>query len=420
MHVLFYEPVYWGGHHFMYVRQFARTLVQWPVRLSVATGKGGDASEMYASQLKPFGDRIELHPIVPNAGKGDDWGRHYYEHLVDCIDALRPDHVFIPTADIIAAYAGSRRLRGSLRLPRHQPDVEGNAISSFYKSDIPAGEKLRRLKSSIYVSNAPWNRLLTNDPFVTAGHAPWRWLHRMLPETVPDPLDTPLTATKREARRALGLPDGGLIVGCVGHFASHERKNPQGLIDGFLKSGLQKDGVVALLGQMSDAVLNHVAGLGADRSRVVLVNRFLTDDELQLAVIALDVVCLPYRDFYHPSAIVLYSCALGRPVLASNTGWFQSIIPRFKLGWTVDLTTTDNISAALRDHRQAWEAFSPSVESRALAAFLRWENYGAVFGRCLRRRLGLPDDEREISWSSVTKRLDSSASQANGNTAPAK
>jgi hypothetical protein len=177
---------------------------------------------------------------------------------------------------------------------------------------------------------------------------------------------------------------------------------------------------VALLGQMSDAVLNHVAGLGTDRSRVVLVNRFLTDDELQLAVIALDVVCLPYRDFYHPSAIVLYSCALGRPVLASNTGWFQSIIPRFKLGWTADLATTDNISAALLNHRQAWESFTPSSESRALAAFLRWENYGAVFGRRLRRRIGLPGDEGEITWTSVLERLDSVAERPAIRTSPAK
>ena len=404
MHVLIYEPVYWGGHNLSYVRHLVRTLAHWPVRITVVTGENGAESEGFTTHLKSYlSEAGELKACVPLPGAGTDWGKHFYHSLVDSIDDLSPDHVFVPTGDDLAAYAGSRYLRGSLRLARSQPEIECNVLSAFYQSSVPRSQKLRRLRTSLYASYAPWTRSFTIDPFVSVGAPRWRWLHRLTPEILPDPVEIGAETTRAHAREVLGLPQDDLLIGCVGHFESSDRKNPVGLIQGFLKSGLTNSRVT-LIGKMSQAVLDFVDTLREERQRVVIINRLLTQAEIQLSVSALDLVCLPYRDFYQPSAIALNAAVLGRPVLASDTGWFKSIIPLFDLGWTADLSTPDRIASALRRHCSQLEAFRPSEQSKDLAAFSRWENYAAIFCRRVRRRLGVETAAAEITWESVARK----------------
>ena len=248
MRVLIYEPIHWGGHNLTYVRQLLRGLVDWPVKIVVATGVGAEKSEAYATQLHPFSARLEaIRASVPAAQPGADWGRHYYDALVQCIHDSAPDHVLIPTGDIVTAFAGSRRLRGGSTWPKNAPEVDCNVISGFYKATTIRGQKLAQLRTSLYSSYAPWTRTYTIDPFISVQHPPWRWLHGSLPQILPDPLDTPVRAMRDDARATIGLPTDRQIVGCVGHFASHGRKNPIGLIQGFLKANLPPNSAVALI-----------------------------------------------------------------------------------------------------------------------------------------------------------------------------
>jgi hypothetical protein len=173
------------------------------------------------------------------------------------------------------------------------------------------------------------------------------------------------------------------------------------LIRGFLKSGLAREGAVVLMGVMGDDVLECVRGLGPDRSRVVIINRFLTADEMQLGVTALDLVCLPYLGFDGPSGIALYAAAIGRPLLTSRTAWFDAMVSKFQLGWTADLSDADKIATALETRRHEWTTFEPSDRGRKLAGFCRWENYAALFCAGLRARLGLPA-EPAITWDSLS------------------
>ena len=53
MHVVIYEPVYWGGHNLSFVRHLVRALAQLPVRVTVVTGRNADQSEDFTNGTNP-------------------------------------------------------------------------------------------------------------------------------------------------------------------------------------------------------------------------------------------------------------------------------------------------------------------------------------------------------------------------------
>src|SRR5688572_28841326 len=91
MHVLIYEPIFWGGHHLTYVRHLVRTIAPWVARVTVATGETAETSDAYTSNLQTDLRRAgTLEATIPAPARGADWGRHFYDHLVRTVERLKP------------------------------------------------------------------------------------------------------------------------------------------------------------------------------------------------------------------------------------------------------------------------------------------------------------------------------------------
>jgi hypothetical protein len=59
-----------------------------------------------------------------------------------------------------------------------------------------------------------------------------------------------------------------------------------------------------------------------DDGRLIVLDRYLSHEEINACCAAGNLIATPYRPHPHPSAIVLYAASAGKMVLAVNNGWF--------------------------------------------------------------------------------------------------
>ncbi|MET0449016.1 MAG: hypothetical protein ABW004_11435 [Aeromicrobium sp.] len=116
-------------------------------------------------------------------------------------------------------------------------------------------------------------------------------------------------------RAELGLPPDRRLVGVFGLISA--RKNAPLILEAIRAAGLDADLVLA--GTLEDDVRAWVAGLGeADRSRVIVRDAFLGNDELDHFVAAVDVVPLALTN-NGPSGIMGKAHVAGVPVVTTGS-----------------------------------------------------------------------------------------------------
>jgi glycosyltransferase involved in cell wall biosynthesis len=130
-------------------------------------------------------------------------------------------------------------------------------------------------------------------------------------------------ATHEEARRRLGVAGDARIALCIGFFGPH--KGFDRAIRAFAAADLRSDAQLYIVGSIlheSAAVDVHVAQLRLQASlvaNVTLVERYVSDEEFDLWLLASDVVILPYRTI-SSSSVAARARVLRRPVIATKAG----------------------------------------------------------------------------------------------------
>jgi glycosyltransferase involved in cell wall biosynthesis len=130
-------------------------------------------------------------------------------------------------------------------------------------------------------------------------------------------------ATHEEAQARLGLERGVRIALCIGFLGPH--KGFDRAISAFSRAGLGSHAHLYIVGSVLHATQDveaHVAELRNLASRspnVTLLERYLTDEEFDLWLLASDVVVLPYRTI-SSSSVAARARILGRRVIATKAG----------------------------------------------------------------------------------------------------
>jgi glycosyltransferase involved in cell wall biosynthesis len=88
-----------------------------------------------------------------------------------------------------------------------------------------------------------------------------------------------------------------------------------------------------------ERLVSHVNAI-AKTEVIIFENRLLTDEEFVNYIGSSDIICIPYIRQYTTSNILIQSCYMGKPVIASDFGIVGELIKRFNLGITCD---PDNI-----------------------------------------------------------------------------
>jgi beta-1,4-mannosyltransferase len=177
----------------------------------------------------------------------------------------------------------------------------------------------------------------------------------------------PNTIRRAEARDRLGLSDEFvyLFVGLC-----KEYKNLHGLIEGFAGCPASSRLVIAGKFQSADYQRRIEALIRATApDRIRLEARFVPDDELQVFLVACDVVTLPYLESLTSGAAML-ALSFGRPVVAPRRGQLVDVIDA-TCGLLYEREQPDALAGALA--AVAERRYDESVILRRATSF-RWDS----------------------------------------------
>lgn len=403
MRVLIFEPNL-TGHHGPYLRHLICGLAALEQETVVATCPQATNSPYFELHLADVAGNVDFDESVLVGRKSTyRYAASMLRGLQRAVQVHRPDHVWVPYADLLTELLGARARCG---LKVAWPEgVETEALFFRGRFAYPA-ERWSKLPtrwlSRRLIPRANWHLLHLLDPI------PLQVLRRECPSLagslrlMPDPVE-PVTAIQRgEARRRLGIPADGRWIGCTG--VLDRRKGIDLLLAAFRRAELRDDDRLLLAGPMNEVLRTLVERDYQDliqQGRVVTLDRHLSVEEVMQCVMASDVVCVASPFQMGSSSFVIRAAAANRPVLASNFGWTGWAVRQFELGWTTDVRNIEEFSTRLSEAVDAAGHHTPSAKAERFVRYHSPENFKAHWTSRLRERLGLPADEHEIAWDWV-------------------
>lgn len=207
---------------------------------------------------------------------------------------------------------------------------------------------------------------------------------------MPDPVEIPAPIDRSSARRRLGIPTDGVVVGCVGTL--DERKGVPLAVDAFQAARFPPDVRFLLVGVCSPSVKIAVGKLSARAEfagRVYLRDEWVTDEMLQNAIAAMDLVIAAYPGHVGSASIVLRVMAGRRPVLGSPTPWMARHLIGYRAGRLANVGDTESFAADLVRAVANASSWRPSPHLPELLAFNSPENFVAHWTSATAADLGI-------------------------------
>jgi len=389
-----------AGHRFPYLRMLLPALCELGDQVTLAIPKDSIDTDEYRSQLAQFEDRLLIDPWLPSHAHRPMW--HKPAEVREAISRSHADYIYVPHADGYAQVIGLRRSLGLPIIPGGV-EVEGLLMRGAFAYPQPGLKASAQAALSMRLSmHGPWDRLHLLDPLVYNAMKARGGAAADHISLLPDPVPPKLNVSRKEARRRLGLPEAGRYVVSAG--ALDSRKGTDLLIRAFKQIKRADNDRLLLAGRlapdMRDLVDHECKKLVAS-DRVIVLDRFISDEELNLAITAADVVCTPYRRHIGSASIAIRAASAERFVLASDYGWLGYIVPQFGLGRVCDAESVDVLAGELASALDDAPSHRWSESARRFAAFHSEANFVATWTARLRERLGRPCDEQRMTWDKV-------------------
>lgn len=402
MRVLIVEPDL-TGHHLPYLRHLISAVAELNQEAVVLTCAGASQTPQFLIHLADVAAQATWDESLPADSRAQRQTGMLVAEILKATRRHGIDQVWEPYADFITAYLGARRLTGRKIQWPAGVEAEGLFFRGIFAYPAASWKKrLRRFISRILLPHANWEVLHFLDPL------PYELMREQHPKhahrfrLMPDPIEGVPQVAHDMARARLGIPTGGRFAGCMG--VLYDKVGIDLLLRAFRRADLKPDDRLLLAGPMNDAVRNHVNSAYGDLLRaghIVTIDRHLNLDEVMLAVMASDVVCIPNPFRMGSSSFVIRAAAARRPVLADDFGWTGATVQRFGLGWCVDIWNEPAYAAALQTaiEQAATKTFSPAADR--FARFHLADNFKAHWTSRLRERMELPQDPRLLTWEWV-------------------
>jgi glycosyltransferase involved in cell wall biosynthesis len=387
--LLVFEPRL-GGHHSYYLRLLLPVLFELSPDVTLVTGRWETEAREFQVELEDVARRIRLECVVPPIeGSPSKMGRAKARSLAEAIERFRPEHIYVPAADHL-----TQMMR--LQLPKRRVvadgvELEGLMMRGGFAYPFRGWRKWPQDRLSLLaIERAPWTILHFVDPLPYEHLRERRGPIARRVRLMPDPVEAPPATDRATARRQLGIPEDGRYIGSVG--VVDERKGIDLLLGAFAAAAPRTDARLLLVGKQSPGIRHLLAGSLADlvrRERIVVIDRYVENEQLLAAVSALDVVCAPYPRHVGSASLVIRAAAAERPVLSSTFGWAGMVVPRLALGWSCDVSNHDVFAAAILAALERSSEFRPSEAARRFVDYHSVANFKAAWTVRLRDRLGL-------------------------------
>ncbi|MBM3326927.1 MAG: glycosyltransferase, partial [Calditrichaeota bacterium] len=181
---------------------------------------------------------------------------------------------------------------------------------------------------------------------------------------------------KNQARQRLGLDEDSKIILYFGLIRPY--KGVDVLIEALLKLKMDVNLKALIVGEIykgCESIRERLKQLPADR--VLLIDKFVPDNEVAVYFRAADLVVLPYKSATQSGVIpIAYRCR--RPVVATRVGGLPEAVEDGLSGWLVPPNNADELARAICCYFS--ELNTPDMEAgiETIAKRLTWERYVEV------------------------------------------
>ncbi|MBX9675450.1 MAG: glycosyltransferase [Methylotenera sp.] len=179
-----------------------------------------------------------------------------------------------------------------------------------------------------------------------------------------------------EARELLGIPQDGFYIGFVG-MMDYRKAVPE-LLAAFASAKIYLTSRLLLAGKLAQEYQQLIEEKYADlikSQRIILINRHLTNQEVQIGYAAIDVQALLQYRRMNLSANLLKAVAYGKPILVDRYGYTGMMADRFGIGSTCDVDNLDSIAQGLKSLIENANEFKPTTQTIRLIQFHHVDNY---------------------------------------------
>jgi glycosyltransferase involved in cell wall biosynthesis len=418
MRVLIIEQASDGGHYLNYVRHLVQAFAPLGCDIVVAVPKPALESMQFKTYLSPHRPLFRLE-FIPSRDETITEKRWLIGTLISSwriilanarafralIARVKPDAVYVPTLDryqVSIRHGMAESLAWWLALRPRLSRLHCEALLL----GLPAAYGMTRRSPFITkmgVRTMPFDVVHYIDPVVfdwvlseVGGKAGRR------ARLIADPVE-PLLLTRSKARAMLRLPNYKKLIMSVG--LQDLRKGVDYLIRACARWQPVEPASIVLAGPLSppirQLVTNEYQHLVND-GRLIILDRYLSNEEINACCAAGDLIATPYRPQPHPSSIALHGITAGKMVLAANSGWLAYMVPKFSLGRLCDPQDPDLLAEALDLALHEAETYQLSAAAERLVEFHRSENFLIQWRRELSRMMGKKsEDTARCDWKWV-------------------
>jgi glycosyltransferase involved in cell wall biosynthesis len=400
MRVLIIEQTYGGGHYLNYVRHLVQAFAPLGCEIVIAVPKPALESQQFKTYLSPHQSQFRLE-FIPSRDYGTSmWKMIKTDARVfrELIGRVKPDAVYFPTADGVAQSLALSRLT-----------LRRSGLSRVHCEAlllrVPAAYGMSRrppFLTRMALRAMPFDIVHYIDPLVfdwvlskVGGKAGRR------ARFIADPVEG-LLLTRSKARAMLRLPEHRKLIMSVG--LQDHRKGVDYLIGACAHWRPVGPASIVLAGPLSPEIRQLVTGEYrhlVDDERLIVLNRYLNNEEINACCAAGDLIAAPYRPHPQPSSIVLHAVAAERMVLAANNGWLAYMVPKFSLGRLCDPQDPELLAETLNRALNEAEGYKLSSATKRLLEFHRSGNFVLQWRRELCRIMGKCEDASPRDWNWV-------------------
>jgi glycosyltransferase involved in cell wall biosynthesis len=401
MRVLLYEQFY-GGHHFQYLHYLLTSLIDITDEVILAMTEESQKTPAFSDLIAPFSNRINIISIPPKLTRGITGWIELYRNLHNTVRQTQPDHLFIPTADSLTSRACLLKLDSLLKTIPTEVGIHRGLGQYSVGFRQAVEEALHRQM----LACSPWSTIhVVNAAFYETIQSQHNTLSRRV-KLLPDPVPPNPRCDKSESRIRLGIPENGRYIGFFG--VLDKRRIIDKFLEAFQASTLRTNDRLFFGGRLSkefQRLVEHNYQNLVKQDRLIILNRYLSEEEFTLGFSAVDVICIPSLFFGGASSILLKGIAAGRPILANDFGWSRMIIKRFQVGWLCNMLNPEEFSHSLQTALEKCEEYQESEAIKRLLEFHSPKNFGASWSIGLRKAMGQTTPELVRSWEWVLEAL---------------
>jgi glycosyltransferase involved in cell wall biosynthesis len=397
MRVLIVEQVH-EGHYLNYVQYLVQAFAPLGCDIVVAVPKPALESVPFKMYLSPHRRHFRLEFIPSRDETIGRWTMIQTDARVfrELIDRIKPNALYVPTLERMAqSLAWWLALRRS-SLPRPHCEALLKGLADAY------GMNRRPLFTRMALHAMPFDVVHYIDPVV------FNWVLSNVggkvgrrARLIADPVE-PLSLTRSKARAMLRLPEHKKLIMSIG--MQDHRKGVDYLIAACARWQPAEPASIVLAGPLSPQIKQLVSRECrhlVDDGRLIVLDRYLSNEEINACCAAGDLIATPYRPQPHPSAIVLYAATAGKMVLAANNGWLAYMVPKFSLGRLCDPRDPKLLAETFDRALNEAQGYKLSAAAKRLLTFHHSQNFVLQWRRELCRIMGKCEDISPRDWNWV-------------------